>query len=523
MKKKTFKRAGAAVLSMAMLLSFGAISATTASAAKTNNTVAVSAPAIDASIGQTSISYDVYKVLDATANGENYNYVVSTKFNGKTSVAAIQAKSDASAAEKQEFAQALVGIVNDNSIAKDYTISSSDRAPTDLAPGYYLAIATTVGNGMNAAPVLFSIGNDDTTTDDDIFKLTSKTSGVTFHKHITDVKGDGSYSSNSNRTGEGKVGCVHEYTITSTIPSYSEKVKAKVNAGELDITDYEITDNPSHGITIYDGDNKATINGEEDSTPHASTIVVSTTGTAFNETTPEYTITTTNGDGGFTVTLTDAYVVNNPNATITITFDAVINDSALISTTASTQANPNDATLTYDNNYVDGGGSDTKTEKTKVYTTKLDLVKQFNGSSETKIAGATFELYKGSFPGDTTPTGTPIDTFTTSTTTTSKTFTGLAAGTYTLVETHVPDGYQKAANQVVEINAETDNGLTDATVYTVTGATTTNTVTVNNIQGQNLPGTGGMGTILFTVGGAAIVLLAGTMFVIYMKKRKVEE
>ena len=36
-------------------------------------------------------------------------------------------------------------------------------------------------------------------------------------------------------------------------------------------------------------------------------------------------------------------------------------------------------------------------------------------------------------------------------------------------------------------------------------------------------GTGGIGTYLFTIGGAAMVLLAGVLFVIYMKKRETEE
>ena len=46
---------------------------------------------------------------------------------------------------------------------------------------------------------------------------------------------------------------------------------------------------------------------------------------------------------------------------------------------------------------------------------------------------------------------------------------------------------------------------------------------VSNVKGKTLPGTGGMGTILFTVGGAAVVLLAGALFVVYMRRRKVEE
>lgn len=47
--------------------------------------------------------------------------------------------------------------------------------------------------------------------------------------------------------------------------------------------------------------------------------------------------------------------------------------------------------------------------------------------------------------------------------------------------------------------------------------------TIVNIKGQTLPGTGGMGTIIFTVVGAGVVLVAGIMLIVYMKKRKIEE
>ena len=46
---------------------------------------------------------------------------------------------------------------------------------------------------------------------------------------------------------------------------------------------------------------------------------------------------------------------------------------------------------------------------------------------------------------------------------------------------------------------------------------------INNPLLETLPATGGIGTYLFTIGGVSIVLLAGVLFVIYMKKRETEE
>ena len=47
--------------------------------------------------------------------------------------------------------------------------------------------------------------------------------------------------------------------------------------------------------------------------------------------------------------------------------------------------------------------------------------------------------------------------------------------------------------------------------------------TVVDEYDDKLPATGGIGTVLFTAGGISIVLIAGALFVMYMKKRNGEE
>ena len=47
--------------------------------------------------------------------------------------------------------------------------------------------------------------------------------------------------------------------------------------------------------------------------------------------------------------------------------------------------------------------------------------------------------------------------------------------------------------------------------------------TVLNELDDKLPATGGIGTVLFTAGGISIVLIAGALFVMYMKKRNAED
>ena len=114
----------------------------------------------------------------------------------------------------------------------------------------------------------------------------------------------------------------------------------------------------------------------------------------------------------------------------------------------------------------------------------------------------------------------------------------LAAGNYKLIETKAPSNYQPfGLEYTFTVTTDTDtNGEYDT--YKVSSEASISTVTLTKVDttkeggatlkiqdpdANTLPGTGGMGTVLFTVGGAAIVLAAGAMFVVYMRKRKTEE
>ncbi|NHD45513.1 cell surface protein, partial [Lactobacillus fermentum] len=89
-------------------------------------------------------------------------------------------------------------------------------------------------------------------------------------------------------------------------------------------------------------------------------------------------------------------------------------------------------------------------------------------------------------------------------------FEGLKNGEYTLTETEAPAGYNKLASAIgVKVNGQ--NNGTDTTNATVTitynndngndyNQTASNgVIPVQNKSGAILPGTGGMGTIAFTV------------------------
>ena len=88
-------------------------------------------------------------------------------------------------------------------------------------------------------------------------------------------------------------------------------------------------------------------------------------------------------------------------------------------------------------------------------------------------------------------------------------FPGLRNGSYFLVETAAPAGYN-ALLEPVAVLAQADGGETSVYAHTAT---------VKNIGGSTMPTTGGMGTTLFYIGGA-VVLIAGIAFLAARKKAK---
>ena len=103
------------------------------------------------------------------------------------------------------------------------------------------------------------------------------------------------------------------------------------------------------------------------------------------------------------------------------------------------------------------------------------------------------------------------------------TFTGLGLGTYRLTETTTPDGYNTIDPVTIVVSGTVNN-----TGFTALGATglsfTTNlangtlTADIQNIPGSVLPFTGGIGTIIFTILG--IALIAGGIIIAVRKTSK---
>ncbi|MCH3948068.1 MAG: prealbumin-like fold domain-containing protein [Olsenella sp.] len=116
---------------------------------------------------------------------------------------------------------------------------------------------------------------------------------------------------------------------------------------------------------------------------------------------------------------------------------------------------------------------------------------------------------------------------------TSFEFKGLDDGDYKLTETTTPAGYNTISPIEFTISAEHDANSANPALTSLSGNVTTGEATftvekdagslttdVVNKKGSTLPSTGGMGTTVLYVAGAAIVVAAGVGLAIRRNKRR---
>ena len=220
---------------------------------------------------------------------------------------------------------------------------------------------------------------------------------------------------------------------------------------------------------------------------------------------------------------TDGYVKNiyDADKKMVVVFNATVNDNATVGKTS----NDNKISLDYandDTEIVEPGPT------VQVFAFNLQVVKEDNGGQ--KLAGAKFDLFKAD---KTTKiaTATSDDNGLVQFTNSGKEI-QLAAGTYYVKETAAPEGYVLPTGDAAwteikvtpTITQKTSVGANDAQ-YELTGLTNAGdntfafvTKTVKNVK-ITVPKTGGMGTTLFTICGASLIVLAGVMFVVLKRKK----
>lgn len=360
------------------------------------------------------------------------------------------------------------------------------------------------------------------------------------------------------------VGQVVSYEITGNVPDYTG----------YDTYYYVINDTLSAGLT-FNNDVKVEVNGS-----------VLTKGTDYYVYSGEEA-----GNYTFRVAFEDIkeFAIG---ADVVVTYSATVNDNAVIGE----EGNPNTVNLTYSNDPNDDEGGErvpglpddpkgeTPVDKTITYVAEIDITKTDDKGKP--LAGAEFTLtgfskqtvlkdrtyYEFAENGtyyllkdgtyttvspdedsadlyvsttvkfvkktatEITEVTSPVKMVVTSDANGKVLFKGLGEGTYTIEETVVPEGYNKAQDVKVVIVCDEPETVSDGTekAYWEIGTQTSEGVTLLNAEGGRattgiyqttivnkpgvvLPSTGGIGTTIFYVVGAILVI--GAAVVLITRKR----
>lgn len=306
-----------------------------------------------------------------------------------------------------------------------------------------------------------------------------------------------------------------DYDIGDQVP-YQLTAKLPDNVSDYTTYSLKFVDTISKGLTydegsaaVYVGDNKV-----EELDP-----VI----TEYQGTEEKY-------KGGMVLTWNFADIKSAPysagnEATVTIKYTATLNENAVVGAAG----NPNKMHIEFSNNPNGEGTGKTPDDTNIVFTYKVIVNKV--DEKEQPLEGAGFQLEKfiADKSGKDTYEGlqgtwTVIDTIPAAEGLTTFTFSGLDDGTYRLTETETPDGYNTIDPIIFTVTAEHDitsddprlNSLTGTGNITFTPNKTDGSLstTVVNKSGAELPETGGMGTRIFYILGAVLVLGAGALLIV---------
>lgn len=298
------------------------------------------------------------------------------------------------------------------------------------------------------------------------------------------------------------IGDTVTYTVTADVPVFPENANNKK---------FFIGDLLSEGLTL-DADSIKVVGLTDDAQEDITTGYTQTTANATN----------INGGADLTFSLDFEYNTFKNYKKIQVTYTAKVNENVVTGYGETTNpGNLNTAYLEYTNKPYGANDYEEDTAEVKVYSYGMDLTKVDKNDADTTLEGAEFTLTNaddtaltftkvadGQYKYD--PDGT--DTLT-SGTNGKLVILGLNVGKYTLTETKAPAEYNIAKDPFdVTLTADGEEGaITDHA----------NGILVMNIQnskGFSLPSTGGMGTVLFTVAGIALIALGAGMIVIIKKR-----
>lgn len=533
--KKSIKAIG--MFALAATLSMGMTSvanATTGEYTITINEQEGSANSIDGN------TYTVYKIADFDVSGGKYtNIKPADGFKDLENIEENLKALDGKATDSDEakaFANKVAAHVTAATPSKgSTTIDGTTGAVSVTETGYYLIVDTAHGAKnpyLTTRYILKAVDGldadlNETDNNENVYVKTSK-AGVT-KKIVSEHNGT---LEDANTVA---IGDTVTYQLNADIPMYKEDASG---------INYELTDTMSAGLTFTGITSVEVGNVGTTGEISWSEAIYDTTLAIKNQNKPGATV---------NIKLTnDEQLIKNRKVKVILT--AKLNDKANVGASG----NPNSVDLKYSNSYTGGGDSYTTPEDTVItYTGELKLIKKDQDAQDKPLKGAVFDIYRVVKGNESVDKKVEIDeqevklhkiTTTSSSDEYGKiTVRGLDVGTYYAIETTAPEGYsikedpielRLTVSQAMGLNENGDAGDAEkVTDYTNTTAGDANSTvidnypaewktnenmeaTILNAKGLSLPGTGGMGTTLFTFGGLVLVLVAGIMFVVYIRRQK---
>lgn len=378
------------------------------------------------------------------------------------------------------------------------TVTDGKYVISGRTPGYYLVKdqdASVTGEGDAYTEYIIKVvGNVTTEPKSDVPEVEKKV------KDINDSTDDAMTGWQDSA----------DYDIGDSIPF---QLKATLADNVSSYTTYKVVfhDTLSKGLT-YNNDAKVYIDGAE---------------------TDGFTVTSTvNADGTTTLTVSSDDVKAlgaGDNSVITVEYTATLNENAVLGSAG----NLNNVYLEYSNNpnKSEAGNNETgntPADKVIVFTYKT-IINKVDGEDK-PLTGAEFTLEKYNKETDEWKAIAVVK----NDEGTTFTFSGLDDGDYRLTETKTPAGYNTIDPIEFTITAEHDVLSDNPALTSLSGDATTGEITftpdttegalsadVVNKAGSTLPETGGMGTTIFYVLGAILVLGAAIMLI--AKKRMSSE
>lgn len=510
---KRMKRIMALMLAAIMMMAMS-VTAFAAEGATGTNTLTVNVKSTEPAQDLKGQTIKLYKLFDVTESGttesKNYAYTVNTEtgykdaiksalgtsFSGTTDeeyAAAVLALKDTEGAV-QKFAndftaealtKNLSATANSGKIAEENKTSYTFN---NLAAGYYLVYVT---GGKEIQSSLVTVDADTNTVN---LKTEAPSITKTADKETVSI------------------GQVVKYTVTGSIPDttgYAEYV-------------YKIHDELSKGLDFV---NDAAGTALEEGATTVTVAVAFGEGSTDASTAPTTATLDSTNKKKMSLDLSEWVRANQTNKgkEFTVTYYAKVNKDAVVT-------EKNKAQLEYGNK--PGETTTTTPSEAKTPTYPLDILKT-KKDSNVKLAGAKFSLYtseadakNGTNPIKVTGNNGNYVVDSNSTTTEFESVenieekgynlrvNGLAEGTYYLVETKAPDGYNKlTAPVVIKITKSTDTDVNNWTISKDGTVETDKIIDIANSTGSLLPSTGGRGAIAFAVIAAILVFGVAVSFI----------